>query len=156
MKEMRARRRRDGRKLVTQEVLISKEELRTAMKRMKNRREISPAWRCLGERIVDFLAMQFKMMSERMPEEWRSVLALIFGNKADVQHCSNYRGVKLMRHTMKLWERVTEARLIREVTISEQQYSFMPRQSTRDVMFALKVHSVDLDKAYERVPREEM
>lgn len=61
-----------------------------------------------------------------------------------------------MRHTMKLWERVTEARLIREATISEQQYSFMPRQSTRAVMFALKLHCVDLDKAYERVPREEM
>ena len=60
-----------------------------------------------------------------MPDEWRSVLVPIFKNKGDVQSCSNYRGIKLISHTMKLWERVVEARLRREVTISEQQYGFM-------------------------------
>ena len=64
--------------------------------------------------------------SERMPEEWRlSVLVPIFKNKGDVQSCGNYRGIKLMSHTMKLWERVVEARLKGEVMICEQQYGFM-------------------------------
>ena len=36
---------------------------------------------------------------------------------------------------MKLWERVVEARLRREATISEQQYGFMPRKTTTDAMF---------------------
>ena len=40
---------------------------------------------------------------------------------------------------MKLWERVVEARLRREVTISEQQYGFVPRKSTTNAMFALRV-----------------
>ena len=67
------------------------------------------------------------------------MLVPIFKNKGDVQSCSNYRGIKLISHTMKLWERVVEARLRCEVTISEQQYGFVPRKSTNDVMYALRV-----------------
>ncbi|KAK3573200.1 hypothetical protein QTP86_015121, partial [Hemibagrus guttatus] len=82
--------------------------------------------------------------------------------------CSNYRGIKLMSHTMKLWERVVEARLRKVVEICEQQYGFMPRKSTTDAIFALRIlmekyrdgqrelYCVDLEKAYDRVPREEL
>lgn len=34
--------------------------------------------------------------------------------------CSHYRGIKLMSHTGKIWERVVGARLGREVMISKQ------------------------------------
>ncbi|KAK3543129.1 hypothetical protein QTP70_011665 [Hemibagrus guttatus] len=130
-------------------------------------------WKCLGEAAVEFLTSLFNRVleSERMPEEWRrSVLVPIFKNKVDVQSCSNYRGIKLMSHTMKLWERVVEARLRKVVEICEQQYGFMPRKSTTDANFALRIlmekyrdgqrelHCVfvDLEKAYDRVPREEL
>jgi hypothetical protein len=47
--------------------------------------------------------------SNRMPDGWRrSTLVPIFKNKGDIQSCTNYRGIKLMSHTMKLWERVIE------------------------------------------------
>ncbi|KAK3508193.1 hypothetical protein QTP70_017067 [Hemibagrus guttatus] len=158
---------------------IRKDEVRKALKRMKSGKAVGPddipveVWKCLGEAAVEFLASLFNRVleSERIPEEWRrSVLVPIFKNKGDVQSCSNYRGIKLMSHTMKLWERVVEARLRKVVEICEQQYGFMPRKSTTDAIFALRIlmekyrdgqrelHCVfvDLEKAYDRVPREEL
>ncbi|KAK3574678.1 hypothetical protein QTP86_012451 [Hemibagrus guttatus] len=146
---------------------------------MKSGKAVGPddipveVWKCLGEAAVEFLTSLFNRVleSEKMPEEWRrSVLVLIFKNKGDVQSYSNYRGIKLMSHTMKLWERVVEARLRKVVEICEQQYGFMPRKSTTDAIFALRIlmekyrdgqrelHCVfvDLKKAYDRVPREEL
>ncbi|KAK3531799.1 hypothetical protein QTP70_029737, partial [Hemibagrus guttatus] len=124
---------------------IRKDEVRKALKRMKSGEAIGPddipveVWKCLGEAAVEFLTSLFNRVleSERMPEEWRrSVLVPIFKNKGDVQSCSNYRGIKLMNHTMKLWERVVEARLRKVVEICEQQYGFMPIKSTTDAIFA--------------------
>ena len=69
------------------------------------------------------------LMGERMPEEWkRSVLIPVYNNKEDVQCCGNCRGIKLMSHTMKIWERIIEARLRDRVEISKQQYGFMPEK----------------------------
>ncbi|KAK3574656.1 hypothetical protein QTP86_011565 [Hemibagrus guttatus] len=158
---------------------IRKDEVRKALKRMKSGKAVGPddipveVWKCLGEAAVEFLASLFNRVleSERMPEEWRrSVLVPIFKNKGDVQSSSNYRGIKLMSHSMKLWERVVEARLRKVVEICEQQYGFMPRKSTTDAIFALRIlmenyrdgqkelHCVfvDLEKAYGRAPREEL
>ncbi|KAK3545942.1 hypothetical protein QTP70_016954, partial [Hemibagrus guttatus] len=146
---------------------------------MKSGKAVGPdnipveVWKYLGEAAVEFLTSLFNRVleSEKMPKEWRrSVLVPIFKNKGDVQSCSNYRGIKLMSHTMKLWERVVEARLRKVVEICEQQYDFMPRKRTTDAIFALRIlmekyrdgqrelHClfVDLEKAYDRVPREEL
>ena len=110
-------------------------------------------------------------MGEWMPEEWRrSVLIPIYKNKGDAQCCGNYRGIKLMSHTMKVWERIIETRLRDRVQISKQQYKFMPGKGTTDGMFALRmlmekyregqreIHCifVDLEKAYDRVAWEEL
>ena len=105
-----------------------------------------------------------------MPEEWRrSMLIPIYKNKGDAQCCGNYREIKLMSHTMKVWERIIETRLRDRKEISKQQYGFMTVKGTTDAMFALRMlmekyregqrelHCVlDLEKAYDRVPREEL
>jgi hypothetical protein len=49
-----------------------------------------------GHRILIF-------RSNKMLDEWRwSILIPIFKNKGDVQSCTNYRGIKLISHTIKL------------------------------------------------------
>ena len=175
----RDRREIDGERVNLEVESISKEEVRENMQRMKNGKAVGPddipgeVWKCLGESALKFLTKLYNrtMESERMPEEWRdSVLIPIFKNKGDVQSCSNYRGIKLISHTMKLWERIVEKRLRSDLKFSNQQYGFMPGKSTTDALFALRVlmekyregqkelHCVfvDLEKAYDKVPREEV
>ena len=131
------------------------------------------AWIALGNKGVEFLVNFFNKLlrGEKMPDEWRrSVVVPLYKGKGDIKECGNYRGIKLMSHTMKLWERIIEARIRKEVTIAEQQFGFMPERSITDAIFCLKmllekwnegqkaVHCafIDLEKAYDRVPREEL
>ena len=81
-------------------------------------------------------------MDEQMPEEWRrSVLIPIYKNKGDAQCCKSYRRIKLMNNTMKMWERLIEARLRDRVEIINrvEQYGFMPGKETTDAIFALRM-----------------
>ena len=113
---------------------VSREEVKNALRRMKKGKAVGPdelpveVWKCMGEMGIKFLTRLFNrlLMGERVPEEWRSVLIPIYKNKGDTQCCGNYRGVKLMSHTMKVWERIIETRLRDRVEISKQQYGFMP------------------------------
>ena len=84
--------------------------------------------------------------------------------------CGSFRGIKLMSHTMKTWERIVDHRIRSVVVISQEQFGFMKGRSTEDAIFALrqllekykegqrKIHCtfIDLEKAYDRVPREEL
>ena len=97
--------------------------------RMKNGKAVGPAnipvevWKCMGESALEFLKKLYNrtMESEMMPKEWRyNVLIPIFKNKLDAQSCSNYRGIKFISHTMKLWTRVDERRLRSELMFNEQ------------------------------------
>jgi hypothetical protein len=130
-------------------------------------------WRTLVDVTIVWLTKLFNLIfrSNKMPDEWRrSIFVPIFKNKGDVQSCTNYQGIKLMSHTMKLWERIIEHRL-REVTnVTENQFEFMPGRSTMEVNFLIRqlmerckeqkkdMHMIfiDLEKAYDKVPRNVM
>jgi len=61
-----------------------------------------------------------------MSDEWRiSTLIPIYKNKGDIQSCANYMGIKLMSHTMKLWERVVERILRKETRVTNNHFGFM-------------------------------
>ena len=158
---------------------ISREEVKNALRMMKKGKAVGPdelpveVWKCMGKMGIKFLTRLFNrlLIGERMPEEWRrSVFIPIYKNKGDAQCCGNYRGIKLMNHTMKIWKRIIEAGLRDSVEISKQQYGFMPGKGTTDAVFALRMlmekyrkgrrelHCVfvDLEKAYDRVLRKEL
>ena len=98
------------------------------------------------------------------------MLVPLYKGKGDIKECGNYRGIKLMSHTIKLWERVIEARIRIDATITDQQFRFMPQRNTTDAIFCLRMLLVkctegqkalhcafiDLEKAYDRVLKEEL
>ena len=80
-----------------------------------------------------------RIMANGIPDSWKkSKLIPIFQNKGDIIECNNYRGIKLMSHFMKLWERIVEARLREIVIIRDNQFGFRPGMSTTEPVFALR------------------
>ena len=152
---------------------VSREEVKRALMKMKRGKAVGPdgipaeVWMMLGEMGLDFLVRLFNYLLNRkeMPKEWRSILVPVYKIKGDAQSCNNYWGIKLMAHTMKLWEKVVEQRLRRMMKIG-----FMPGKLTTDAIFALRILAekyrekqgelhcifIDLEKAYDWVPREEV
>ena len=106
-----------------------------------------------------------------MPEEWKtSVVVSICKGKGDVMDYGAYRGVKLLEHAMKIVDRVLESRIRGLITIDDMQFGFVPGKGTAHALFILKrmqeeFHGrekkvylcfVDLEKAFDRVPRKVM
>ena len=99
---------------------IQESVVRETLKRMKGGKAMGPdgipieVWRCLGDIAIVWLTKLFNHIfrSIKIPDEWRrNILVPIYKNKGDIQSCTNYRRIKLMSHTMKLWKRVIEHRL---------------------------------------------
>ncbi|KAI5729033.1 hypothetical protein M8J77_024451 [Diaphorina citri] len=71
---------------------------------------------------------------------------------------------------MKIWERILDTRIRRETSIGEEQFGFMPGRGTMDAIFTLRqlmekhrdkkkdLHLIfiDLEKAYDRILRQEL
>ena len=79
----------------------------------------------------------------------------------------NYRGLKLTEQVVKILERIVDD-LIRHVSIHDSQFDFVPGRGTTDAMFVVRqvqgkylaankrlyTAFVDLEKAFDRVPRK--
>ncbi|XP_066957622.1 uncharacterized protein [Macrobrachium rosenbergii] len=76
---------------------------------------------------------------EKIPKEWReNIIVPTYKEKGDIQDCANYSGIKLMSHTMKIWERIKDERIREEKSVGEEQFGFMPGKGTTDVEFAFR------------------
>jgi hypothetical protein len=97
-------------------------------------------WRTLEDIAIVWLTKLFNLIfrSNKMSDEWRrSILVPIFKNKGGVQNCTNYRRIKLMSHTMKLWERIIKHRLRGVTNVTENQFGFMLGRSTMEAIFLI-------------------
>ena len=68
-----------------------------------------------------------------MPKKQRRSVVVPTYKNGDTQNYTNYRGIKLLNHTMKLWESNGV-----NTKISENQFGFMLRRSTMEAIFSLR------------------
>ena len=127
---------------------VARVEVAKALKKMKNGTATRPdeipaeAWKSMGEFGIDKMTelMQKIWREEVIPREWRNiVITQVNLEKGDIQDCGNYRGIKLMSHTMKIWKKIIDQRIRKETEIGPEQFGFMPRRSMTDTTFALKM-----------------
>ena len=97
-------------------------------------------WRYLGDIAIVWRTKMFKNIfrSNKMPEVWRrSILVPIYKNKGDIQSCTNYQGIKLMSHAMKLWESHRAASARNDADINKPIW-FHARKVTTEAIFLIR------------------
>ncbi|KAK3537069.1 hypothetical protein QTP70_000867 [Hemibagrus guttatus] len=95
--------------------------------------------------------------SGTVPLDWATGVVVPLFKKGDRRVCSNYRGITLLSLPGKVYSRVLErrVRLLVEPRIQEDQLYTLHRVLEGSWEFAQPVHMcfVDLEKAFDRVPR---
>ena len=110
----------------------------------------------------------------KVPTDWEeSFIVCLYKGKGDALDRGNYRGLKLTEQAMKILERIVDG-LIRQVvsrqvvSIDDSQFGFVPGRGTTDAIFVVRqlqekylavnkrlyMAFVDLEKAFDRVPRK--
>ena len=92
----------------------------------------------------------------------------IYKGKGDLMECGSYRGIKLLEHAMKVMERIFKHRIRQQIEVDDMQLGFMKGKGTNNAIFTVRQMQenfrvkgkklyfgfVDLEKAFDRVPRE--
>jgi len=96
------------------------------------------------------------------------VILPIYKGKGDLMECGSYRGIKLLEHAMKVMERIFKHRIRQQIEVDDMQLGFMKGKGTNNAIFTVRQMQenfrvkgkklyfgfVDLEKAFDRVPRE--
>ena len=99
---------------------IEVEEVWCAINRMKIKKASGPSgvaiemFKAGGDKCLKFLTNIFNdtLFKDKLPEEWMlSLLVPIFKGKRDSINPNSYRGIKLLEHAFKLYEKVLDGRL---------------------------------------------
>ena len=93
-----------------------------------------------GDNGIDMLLEVFKnIIKNDLPPEkcGKSITVPLFKDKGDALECGKYRGLRLLEHGMKIWERVLIKKLEVYVHIHDHQFSFLLEKSTTDAIFLI-------------------
>ena len=157
-------------------VNVDRSKVAEAIKKMKNGKAAGPSGVCAemlkaaGEVGID---MVYDLINDIMkmgviPTDWQdSIIINCYKGKGDATDRGNYRGLKLLDHVMKVMERVVDGLIRSCVNIDNMQFGFMPGRGTTDAIFIVRqlqekflakdktlyLAFVDLEKAFDRVPR---
>ena len=158
---------------------VTRNEIVEAMQRMKSGKatgtsEVSVDMIVASGKIRVKVMMELcqRVLDDRgMPDEWKtSVIVPIFKGKGDVMSCGSCREVKLLEHAMKIVEKALERQIPTLVNLNEMQFGFMLGKGTVDAIFIVRrmqeeyqkkdkklyMCFVDMEKAFDRVPRKVM
>src|SRR5678815_3694590 len=147
---------------------ITVEEYEEAIKRMNMGKAPGEEQRA---RIISLMNKCWR--EGKVPERWgKAIIIPIYKGKGDAGSCNNYRGISLMDHLAKIYERILERRLREKVEprLGEEQYGYRRGRSTTDLLFTLRMVSekmleygkrffvafIDLQKAFDSVPRKKL
>ena len=164
--------------LIRAETKLDVDEVWRAIHRLKSGKaagvdEIRPEMlKALGGKGFVWLTRVFQAAwdSGEAPSDWQTGVVIPLFKKGDKAVCDNYRGITLLSLLGKVYAKVLESRVrtIVEPILSDEQCGFRPGRSTIDQVFTLQqvgekaweyakpVYAcfVDLEKAYDRVPRD--
>jgi hypothetical protein len=120
------------------------EEVERALMGMKNSKAAGPSGvtsdilKYAGRSGIDALMKVFRgiMRDECAPEEWGDSLTIpLYKGKGDALQCGKHRGLRLLEHGMKIWERVLCYRLKQVTGVDDTQFGFVAGKSTTDAIF---------------------
>ena len=76
---------------------------------------------------------------DRVPNHWHlSYIISLFKEKGDDLPCGNYRGLKLLKHVMKILEHILNTIIREQVSFNNMQFGFMSGRGTTDAIFILR------------------
>ena len=105
----------------------------------------------------------------KVPSDWeQSFIVCLYKGKGDALERGIYRGLKLTEQVMKILERMVDGLIRQLVSIDDSQFGFVPGRGTTDAIFVVRQLQekylaankrlykafVDLEKAFDRVPRK--
>lgn len=156
---------------------ISAEEVRAALAASKSGKAAGPS-----EVVIEMLTASGEtglqwvtdicnevVRNGKIPDDWRkSWIVNVYKGKGDALECGSYRGIKLLDQVMKVFERVIEKKVRARVELDDMQFGFRAGRGTTDAIFVVRqvqerflakskdlwMAFVDLEKAFDRVPRE--
>lgn len=156
---------------------ISMEEVRSALEASKSGKAAGPSdvvvemVTASGESGLQWVTdiCNEVVTSGKIPDDWRkSWIVTVYKGKGDALECGSYRGIKLLDQVMKVFERVIEKKVRDRVKLDDMQFGFRSGRGTTDAIFIVRqvqerflaknrdlwMAFVDLEKAFDRVPRE--